>query len=139
MKKSEYMYELINQCMLIFCQDNILVENFELSDESKFYKENEKQFLECMKLYDQMQEKLERGEINEEIMEQELKTVILMLRKKALERLLSDFGVFISKTNIADKEKELLILRKELQIKVVDAEYLLNKVVALREKEESVY
>ena len=31
--KDKYIFELIDQCMLITCQNNILVENFELRDD----------------------------------------------------------------------------------------------------------
>ena len=42
MTKDKFLYELINRCMLITCQANILAENFALRDDLPYYEENEK-------------------------------------------------------------------------------------------------
>ena len=107
MTKAKYMYELIEQCMSILCQNNILIENFELRDEEGFYENMERQFYMGLKFYDEMKELYDRREIDEAIMEQELRTVLALIRQKALKGLLKDFEIFLSQTNVPDKEKEV--------------------------------
>lgn len=138
MTKDRYMYELIDQCMVVSCQDIILLENFELSDDSHYYQEMEEQFRDCLKFYDQMRELFDRNEINEAMMDQELRTVLALVRQKALNGLLEDFQIFLKYADIADKEEQINLLKKELQTQEVDAEYLLSKLVYLRQKEQVV-
>ena len=138
MTKAKYMYELIDQCMAILCQNNILIENFELSDEEDFYENMERQFYMGLKFYDEMKELYDRREIDEAIMDQELRTVLALIRQKALDGLLKDFQIFLEQINIPDKEKETEQLKRELQERRIDAEYFMNKLLTLRRLEPDV-
>ena len=86
MTKDKYIYELIDKCMLITCQDNILVENFELRDDSTYYSENEKQFYNCIKFflehttipdkkkkYEELETELQRQDITSEYIIKKIK------------------------------------------------------------------
>lgn len=139
MTKEQYMYELIDKVMTISCRDNIVVENFDLSDDEEFYVETEKQFVSCMKFYDDMKTLLDRNEIDEEIMDQELRTVLILMRQNALMALFHNLGNVLNKVNFKDSEEQLMKLKKELQTQDVDAEYLVNKVAEIRELEEKVH
>lgn len=140
MTKAKYMYELIDQCMSIFCQDNILVENFELNDQADFYEETEKQFLACLEFYDDMKGLIERKEIDEIVMDRELRSIIVLMRQKALKRLFDDIVSFLEASSIPkeEREKEIYLLSEELQDKTIDAGYLLDKIVRYRELEQSI-
>ena len=138
MTKAKYMYELIEQCMSILCQNNILIENFELRDEEGFYEDMERQFYMGLKFYDEMKELYDRREIDEAIMDQELRTVLALIRQKALKGLLKDFEIFLSQINIPDKKKEVEQLKRELQQNTIDAEYFLKKIQTLRKLEPCV-
>lgn len=138
MTKAKFMYELIDQCMLIRCQDNILVENFELSDDDTFYEKTEMQFVLCLRFYDDMKSLLDKNEISEAEMDQELSMVLALIRQKALRGLLEDFKVFLEKSSVSDKEAQILLLEQELKEKIIDAQYLINKVAALRLNEQEL-
>lgn len=139
MTKAKFTYELIDQCMTIFCQDNILVENFELSDDDAFYEKTEEQFVSCLKFYDDMKTLFDRNEIDEATMDQELKTVLVLIRQKALERLFWDFEAFLNKAKFPKDEREMILseLKKELQTKTIDSEYLMKKLGELRKREQN--
>lgn len=139
MTKDRYMYELIDKCMVIFCQDNILIENFDLSDDFEFYKEMESQFMSCMKFYDDMKQLVDRKEMDEAMMDQELRTVLNLIRQNALNSLLRDFDIFLKKIGVPNREEQIVFLKGELQRKNINAEFLLNKLMTFRKMEQETH
>lgn len=139
MTKARYMYELIDKCMVIFCQDNILIENFDLSDDCEFYKMIESQFMSCMKFYDDMKQLVDRKEMDEAMMDHELRTVLNLIRQKALNGLLQDFVIFLERTGVPNKKEQIALLKGELQRKAIDAEFLLNKLMTFRIMEQEIH
>ena len=140
MTKDKFLYELIERCMLITCQDNILAENFALRDDNPYYEENEKQFHDCLKFYMEMNELLKRGEITETIMDQELYTVLALIRQRALHQMLCDLKLYLKQAEIKNAETEIEDLEEELQTQNINSEYLLSKIrdyrkLELKEKE----
>lgn len=61
MTKDKFLFELIDRCMLITCQDNILAENFALRDDLPYYEANESQFTDCLRFYNEMAGLVKRG------------------------------------------------------------------------------
>lgn len=136
MTKAEYMYKLVDECMTICCQNNILVENFELSDEVDFYEEMEMQFTSCLKFYSEMKTLVDRNEISEAVMEKELNMMLALLKQSALAKLYNDLQIFLDRVDIPEKREQSIILKDELQNKNVDANYLINKLTNLRKMEQ---
>lgn len=136
MTKAEYMYKLIDECMSISCQNNILVENFELSDEIDFYEKMEMQFTSCMKFYTDMKALVDRKEISEAVMEKELNMILALIKQSALAKLQGDLQIFLNKVDIPEKEEQSKILKQELQNKNIDENYLINKLTDLRKMEQ---
>lgn len=71
--KDKYIFELIDQCMLITCQNNILVENFELRDDKEYYVKNEEQFYSSLCFYDKMEALRKENKIDEAVMDSRIK------------------------------------------------------------------
>lgn len=136
MTKDKFIYELIDKCMIIVCQNNILVENFALCDEHKFYIEMEKQFMDCIKLYDEMYELLNKNEINEKILDEELGIALSQMRQNAVRQLLQNFEKILSEMCIQNKDTLIIEIEGELQKRNIDAEYLLTKVQMIRNLEQ---
>ena len=135
MTKDKFLFELVDQCMLITCQDNILLENFSLRDDNPYYEENEKQFRNCLKFYTDMMELRKRGEISETVMDQELYSVLVLLRQRALRRLLQDFQLYLEQAGIENINLEIEKLENDFWIREIDSEYLLAKIKDYRMKE----
>ncbi len=145
MTKDKFLFELIDRCMLITCQDNILAENFALRDDLPYYEENEKQFTSCLKFYNDMAEMVKRGEITETIMDQEMYTVLTMIRQKALQQMLIDFEIYLKQTRLTENlsseeqkkreeaiKKEIENLAIEFETETIDSEYLMAKIKKYR-------
>lgn len=137
MTRDKYLYELINRCILIACLDNIIVENFELSDDRKFYIEIEKQFLTCLKFYREMYELCEQGKMSEAEIDAELNTALNLIRQNAIKRLLKDFEIYLNETSILEEKKKnaMETLKKELQLNDINSEYFLKKIREFRAME----
>lgn len=136
MTKDKFVYELIDKCMIIVCQNNILVENFALCDEHNFYIQMEKQFMDCIKLYDEMYELRNKDEIDEKILNEELGIVLSKIRQNAVKELLQNFKKILSIMCIQNKDTLIIELEEELQKRNIDAEYLLTKVQMIRKLEQ---
>ena len=150
--KDKFLFELIDRCMLITCQDNILAENFALHDDLPYYEANEKQFTSCLRFYNEMSGLVKRGEITETVMDQELYTVLTLIRQQALRRLLTDFKIYLYQTRLTENlsgeelkegertiKEEIKNLEMELETKTIDSEYLLDKIKKYREIEQAEY
>ena len=137
MTKDKYIYELIDKCMLITWQDNILVENFELRDDSTYYSENEKQFYNCIKFFDKMEEMCRNKKIDDAVMDQELKSVLALMRQSAMRNLLNDFKIYLEHTTIPDKKKKYEELETELQRQDITSEYIIKKIKEYRNLEQN--
>lgn len=135
MTKDKYIFELIDKCMLVTCQNNILVENFELRDDKEYYVQNEQQFYNCLCFYDKMEALRKENKIDEAIMDQELESVLALIRQKAIRQLLKDFEIYLTNTNISDKKSRLKLLKTELQRENIDSQYLLDKIKEFRNLE----
>lgn len=148
MTKDKFLYELINRCMLITCQANILAENFALRDDLPYYEENEKQFTSCLKFYSDMAGMVERGEITETVMDQEMYIVLTLIRQKALMQMLTDFEMYLKQIKLIENlnskeqkkredtiEKEIDNMAMEFETKTIDSEYLLGKIKKYRATE----
>ena len=122
MTKDRFLFELVDQCMLITCQDNILVENFALRDDNQYYEENERQFRNCLKFYTDMMELRKRGEISETVMDQELYSALALLRQRALRRLLQDFQLYLEQAGIEDIDLEIEKLENDFWTREIDSE-----------------
>ena len=148
MTKDKFLFELIDRCMLITCQDNILAENFALRDDLSYYEENEKQFCKCMSFYNDMLGLVNRGEITETVMDQELYSVLALIRQRAMQQMLNDFKVYLNQTRLKEDlddeekkkiekeiEKEVENLEMEFETENIDSEYLLMKIKDYRKAE----
>lgn len=148
MTKDKFLFELIDRCMLITCQDNILAENFALRDDLLYYEKNEKEFIGCLKFYDDMLELVKRGEITETAMDQEIYTVLMLIRQRALQRMLADFEKYLNQIKLTNDltseerkkrenviKKEIETLAIEFETETIDSEYLLEKIKKYREAE----
>ena len=133
--KDKYIFELIDQCMLITCQNNILVENFELRDDKEYYVKNEEQFYSCLCFYDKMEALRKEKKIDEAVMDQELKTILALIRQRAIKQLLKDFKIYLDHTSISDTAHEIDLLKTELQKENIDSQYLLKKIKEFRNLE----
>lgn len=138
MTRDEFIFELIDQCMYIACLDNIMVENFELRDDTQFYIQIEKQFYSCIKFYEEMSDLYCRDVINISKMNEELQAVLALMHQKVLKRLFEDFDMYLSATRLSDEEKERSRhkLKSRLATKTVDTEFLLNEIQNLRRLEQ---
>lgn len=135
--KDKFMFELIDKCMMLTCQNNILVENFELRDDKEYYSKNEEQFYNCLKFFDKMEELRKRKKISEEVMDQELQTFLALIRQKAIKQLLRDFDIYLYRTTIENREEELEKLKGELLTRdIIDSKYLLGKIKDFRKMEQ---
>lgn len=150
MTKDKFLFELIDRCMLITCQDNILAENFALHDDLPYYEANEKQFTSCLRFYNEMSGLVKRGEITETVMDQEMYTVFTLIRQQALQRLLTDFEIYLNQTRLTENfsdeelkkrkhaiEEEIKNLAMEFETETIDSEYLLGKIKKYRELEQA--
>jgi hypothetical protein len=144
MTKARYIYELIENCMVLVCENNILLENFELVDDLNFQDSMERQFLDCVKFYDEMKELSDRGVMDEPQMDQELRSFLARIRQNALISLYNDFCKFIDQMDIPEAEETVIsqqkeLLKEELGSKVIDLNFLCNKIDSLREIEEEYH
>lgn len=135
MTKDKFVYELIDKCMLITCQDNIMAENFALRDDTPYYEENERQFRECLKFYEDMNELLKRGEITETMMDQELCAALALIRQRALQQFLGDFQQYLYQIRHQDVDSELEALKWELQSGNITSDFILKKIKYYRKNE----
>lgn len=135
MTKADFLYELIDKCMLITCQNNILFENIELLDDDFYYESNERQFCDCLEFYEKIEKLCKTKQIDNDVMTQELNTIILLMRQNAINQLYGDFRKYIESTDIENKEILLEQLMKELQSNKVESDFLLKKVREYRKLE----
>lgn len=148
MTKDKFLFELIDRCMLITCQDNILAENFALRDDLPYYEANESQFTDCLRFYNEMAGLVKRGEITETVMDQEIYTVLTLIRQRALRRMVTDFKLYLNQIKLTEDftpkeiderkraiDKEIEKLLVEFETKTLDSEYLLNKIKDFRKNE----
>ena len=75
------------------------------------------------------------NKIDEAIMDQELESVLALIRQKAIRQLLKDFEIYLTNTNISDKKSRLKLLKTELQRENIDSQYLLDKIKEFRNLE----
>lgn len=138
MTKDEFIFELIDQCMYLACLDNIMVENFELRDDTQFYVQIEKQFYLCINFYEEMVDLCCKSRISEQTLNEELREVLALMNQKLLQQLFDDFVVYLDAAKLSPEKKVSGIkkIKSELIEKVVDTEFLLNKIQEFRKLEQ---
>lgn len=140
MTKEKFIFELIDGGMYLACMDNIMIENFQLRDDKKFYREIEDQFYACIKFYEDMDDLYHKGHIGEQELEEELQDVLFLIRQSGLKQLVGDFKIYLDKTVLSEDQKaeELQKMEDDFMSKKIDTKYILEKIQKCRELEQKV-
>ena len=101
-----------------------------------------------MSFYNDMLGLVNRGEITETVMDQELYSVLALIRQRAMQQMLNDFKVYLNQTRLKEDlddeekkkiekeiEKEVENLEMEFETENIDSEYLLMKIKDYRKAE----
>ncbi len=138
MTKEKFMFELIDQCIYVDCMDNIMVENFELRDDRQFYAMIEKQFIKCMKFYEDMMELCLQGRITFEQLDYEMEEVLALLKQNVLKRIVDDFKKYLEYTSLdkTQKRRGIQEFKEKLMQNKMTRDFLLEMMQKFRRLEE---
>ena len=84
-----------------------------------------------------MEEMCRNKKIDDAVMDQELKSVLALMRQSAMRNLLNDFKIYLEHTTIPDKKKKYEELETELQRQDITSEYIIKKIKEYRNLEQN--